>query len=58
MLQKVGGKRWQKTEKAEGLQKAECGSRRVVESSRRYEIKGGRSLMQAATVDTDLYEST
>jgi hypothetical protein len=42
-----GGRR---EKKAEDLQKAECGSRRVIESSRRYEKEGGRSLMQAVTV--------
>lgn len=42
-----GGRRQKKTEV---LQKAECGSRWVVESSGRYETEGDRSLKQAATV--------
>jgi hypothetical protein len=46
--QAVEGGRRQK--KAEGLQKAECGSRRVVVSSRMCETEGGRSLMQTATL--------
>jgi hypothetical protein len=55
MLQKAEGRRQaveggNRQKKAEGLQKAECGSRRVVENSRMYETEGGRSLMQAAIV--------